>query len=197
MVVDGGSSDQTLTIVRRFQDVELHQTKITSRAHQMNVGSRLAKAALLYFVHADVGLVPTFVEDIQKAVGDGFPSGCFSCQFVAPAHPLLKINAWFTKFPFRWCRGGDQTLFIRRDQFFDLGGFNEGYVIMEDYELLDKLLDGKSFKVINKNIKISARKYRKNSYLKVQYANLRAMRMFRRGMPSQVIKDFYLQALKH
>lgn len=77
-----------------------------------------------------------------------------------------------------------------------LEGFNEDYVIMEDYELLDRMeKEGVSFKVIQKSIKVSSRKYDSNPYWKVQLVNLKAMRMYRRGVAPKKIKAFYSEAL--
>ncbi len=195
IVVDGGSIDDTIEIANEY-DVKLITCNNPSRARQMNLGAVQASHDIFYFVHADVIPVPSFIEDIQEAFTDDYQSGCFSCQFVEPALPMLKVNAWFTQLPFRWCRGGDQTLFIKRSLFNDLGGFNEAFVIMEDYEFIDRLLDLGTFKVIKKDVRISARKYENNSYLKVQWINLRAMRMFRRGEDTSKIRDYYLNALK-
>lgn len=194
LVVDGGSSDNTVEIAEQF-NVKLLVSDKSCRATQMNLGAKNAVGETLYFVHADIGLVPSFVSDIKLALRQGYLSGCYSGKFVGPAHPLLKVNAWFTKFSFSWCRGGDQTLFITKEHFDELGGYNEDFVIMEDYELLDKLLQKKSFKVIKKDISISARKYKYNSYLKVQLVNLKAMNMYKRGESTQKIKDYYRNAL--
>lgn len=195
IVVDGHSGDKTVEIVKTF-NTALYFSNPCSRALQMNDGAAHAKGDILYFVHADVHLIPSFVDDIFQSVGQGFDSGCFRFKFDRPTNPLLHINSFFTRFPFRWCRGGDQTLFITRKAFDRVDGFNERYVIMEDYELLDRLGEANiSFQVIPKSIKVSARKYEKNSYLKVQTANLKAMKMYKKGTNPEHIKEFYAQAL--
>ncbi|MEQ9007681.1 MAG: TIGR04283 family arsenosugar biosynthesis glycosyltransferase, partial [Ekhidna sp.] len=162
IVVDGGSTDATATIVKEY-DCRLTSTTIQSRAHQMNEGAKLAKGDVLYFVHADTQLIPSFVDDIETAIQAGANSGCYRFKFYKPKNPLLHINGYFTRFPFKWCRGGDQTLFIKKDLFGSLGGFDEHYVIMEDFELLDRLeRQNVPFMVLPKSVKVSARKYEKN-----------------------------------
>jgi hypothetical protein len=42
-----------------------------------------------------------------------------------------------------------------------------------------------NFKIIPKNVIVSARKYKTNSYLRVQIANFKIMRMFLSGKASQ------------
>lgn len=194
IVVDGGSQDETVEIINQY-DVHCIQTNRSSRAHQMNIGARAALGDILYFVHADVELVPSFFADITGAISEGSSSGCFSCRFVGPTHPLLVINGLFTRLPYSWCRGGDQTLFVAKTQFEELGGYDESFVIMEDYDLIDKLRALGTFLIIKKNVKVSARKYASNSYLKVQFANLRAMRMYKRGDSSAKIKAYYSKAI--
>ncbi|MEQ9468086.1 MAG: TIGR04283 family arsenosugar biosynthesis glycosyltransferase [Ekhidna sp.] len=192
IVVDGGSEDQTPQIAKSFQIVRFYQSNQTSRAHQMNQGAKVAKVDILYFVHADVKLVESFVDDISKEINSGTESGCYRYRFTKPHHPLLHINGFFTRFPFSWCRGGDQTLFISKDRFEQLGGFDESFVIMEDYEFLDRLSKaGICFKVIPRSIEVSARKYLNNSYWKVQMINLKAMSMYKRGVSPDAIRSFY------
>lgn len=194
IVVDGGSSDQTNDILSDFENIRVLHSKRKSRAHQMNEGAKIAKGDVLYFVHADTQLVDTFVDDIILSIKSGDKSGCYRFKFSEVKNPLLHINGFFTRFSFKWCRGGDQTLYITKECFEDMGGFNEEFVIMEDYDLLDRLSD--PLRIIPKSVKVSARKYEKNSYLKVQLTNMKAMKMYRRGERPELIKEYYLKKLK-
>ncbi|WP_421765526.1 TIGR04283 family arsenosugar biosynthesis glycosyltransferase [Ekhidna sp.] len=195
IVVDGGSKDKTTSIVREF-GLEPESTNMASRAHQMNVGAIQSKGKVLYFVHADTQPAESFVADIRSAIENGVESGCYRFKFDNPQNPLLHVNGFFTRFPFKWCRGGDQTLFIQKDTFDMLGGFDEKYVIMEDYDILDRIeREGISFSVLPKSVKVSARKYHQNSYLKVQITNFKAMKMYRQGADPVRIKNYYTNAL--
>lgn len=197
IVVDGGSKDRTKDVVKAAHNVALVETETASRAHQMNTGAMHAKGEVLYFVHADTLLVDSFVEDIQSQIVSGVKSGCYRFKFENPTNPLLHINGFFTRFPFKWCRGGDQTLFITKEEFNRIGRFDERYVIMEDYEILDRLERKQvAFRIIPKSVKVSSRKYDENPYLKVQIANLKAMKMYKRGDDPKTIRDFYCKALK-
>ena len=57
IIVDGGSSDNTLALAQQFKDTNrLAVSLITSqrgRAKQMNAGAQAAKGEILYFLHAD------------------------------------------------------------------------------------------------------------------------------------------------
>ena len=194
IVVDGRSNDVTVDIISKFPVILLH-TSISSRAHQMNVGAKHAKGDILFFVHADVRLPLTFYDDIIEAGHQGFAAGCYRFRFIKKPNLLLYVNDFFTRFRYKWCRGGDQTLFIQRRLFMELGCFNEKFVIMEDYELLDRIYESCAFKIIPKSVGVSSRKYIRNSYFKVQLVNMKAMKMYLKGQNPEVIRKYYNQAL--
>ncbi len=192
IIVDGGSKDNTVAIARQYP-VKLITAEKASRPHQMNLGAKHAMGEIFYFVHADVQLVSSFVEDIEQAL-QTCEAGCYRYVFDS-SHTLLKINAFFTRFPMMWCRGGDQTLFITRNLFEQLGGFDEYFEVMEDFDLIRRIKEHTRFHIIPKSVIVSARKYDHNSYLKVQWVNLKAFRMFKRGVTPIEIRKYYKQAL--
>lgn len=194
IIVDGGSTDGTLEILGEFDVRVIHSTK-ASRASQMNEGAKRASFEVLYFVHADALPTSSFVTEIRKEIHDGYAMGCYRYLFDQIRNPLLYINSFFTRFSFQWCRGGDQTLFIKKEVFEEIGGYDEEYEIMEDFEFLDRSKKY-PFRIIPKNIRVSARKYENNSYLKVQLVNLKAMRMYLRGVDPSTIKRYYSGALQ-
>jgi len=75
-------------------------------------------------------------------------------------------------------RGGDQTLFVTCALFEQLGGFNERFVIMEDFEIIIRIRRLASFFIVPQDVVVSARKYETNGWLRVQLANLTAFSLF-------------------
>ncbi len=193
IVVDGGSEDGTQEQVGAFAQVKLIRSPIRSRASQMNLGAAQASGDVLYFVHADVLLPESFYEDIRGALAKSSHGG-YRYKFDSSKF-VLRINAFFTRFTMEWCQGGDQTLFITRALFDHLGGYDEYYCIMEDYDLLRRASHYDKYRVIPKSIMVSARKYDHNGYFKVQRANLSAFRMFKRGVNPKKIRTCYKLAL--
>jgi rSAM/selenodomain-associated transferase 2 len=192
IVVDGGSYDKTIEICKQLP-VQLLTSK-PSRAIQQNTGAKAAKYEYLYFVHSDT-LPPKSVEkDLKKCIKSNIEAACYRSSFDTPSL-LMKVNAFFTRFNFLVCRGGDQSLFINKKTFFDLGGFDESLVIMEEYPLIQKLMDKKLLHVIPKAITISARKYENRGWLKVNKANYKAFKLYRAGTDSKIIQKTYLEAL--
>ena len=161
-----------------------------------NLGAKYATGKLLYFVHADVKLIPSFAGDIIQAVNEGFDSGCYRYVFDSD-NKMLRINGYFTRFDRIMCRGGDQTLFVTKTVFDALGGFDEHFTIMEDYDFIIRLRKQYSFKIIPKNIKVSARKYETNSWLRVQLANLIVFIMFFLKRSPEQMKSVYKKMLDY
>ncbi len=195
LVVDAASPDGTAEAARRAGATVL-QSPRPGRAAQMNYGARQARGEVLYFVHADVGIHPDFLATIQAAVAQGHAAGCYRFRFDS-AHPLLRINSYGTRFKGIMSRGGDQTLFITRALFEQLGGFNERFVIMEDFEIIQRIRKVASFFIVPQDVVVSARKYETNGWLRVQLANLTAFSLFFLKVPPPRIARTYKALLNY
>ena len=161
----------------------------------MNVAAKAAKGDVLYFIHADTKPVDSFPEDIRLAIGEGYQIGCYRFKFDSEIQ-RLKINSFCTRWNVLIMRGGDQTLFITKEFFNELNGFNESYVIMEDFDLIRRSRKVEKFKIFDKSVSVSDRKYKENTYIKVQLVNLYAFLLFYFGSSPQKIKEMYYRFLK-
>lgn len=195
IVVDGGSTDKTVSIAETFP-VKVVSCDERGRAVQMNLGANLASGEYLYFVHADTRVLPGFFEDLKKVKDQGLRAACYRFKFDKDSR-ALRFNAYFTRFNRMFCRGGDQTLFMCKDLFEELGGFDTSYVIMEDFDIVRRIKKKTRFHIIPKSVTVSARKYEHNSYFRVNRANLIAYWMFLLGYPSERIKQHYHSAIRH
>jgi len=167
IVIDGGSSDKTKEIISGFKNVILLNSD-KGRAKQMNTGAKNASGTILYFLHADSFPPKNFDTSIISEIKKGHLAGCFKMKF-DNSHWWLQLAGWLTKFNWRVCRGGDQSQFITKNLFEELGGFNEKFTIYEDNELIDKLYTRKQFVVIQEWLTTSARRYTNNGIWKLQY----------------------------
>ena len=195
LVVDADSPDGTAEAARRAGATVL-RLPTPGRAAQMNYGARHAGGDVLYFVHADVGIHSDYVATIRAAVVQGYEAGCYRFRFDSK-HPLLRINSYGTRFKGIMSRGGDQTLFVTRPLFERLGGFNERFVIMEDFEIIQRIRKIASFLIVPQDVIVSARKYETNSWLRVQLANLTAFAMFFLRVPPPRIARTYKALLNY
>ena len=168
IVVDGGSTDGSQDIIKSLDlNIKLLNAP-KGRAKQMNAGAKEAKGSILYFLHADSFPPNRYDQLIINEVKHGNNAGCFRLKFDSN-HWWLRLASWLTQFKWRACRGGDQSQFITRDLYNEIGGYDENYTIYEDNILINELYARKEFVVINKKIETSARLYRKHGIWKLQY----------------------------
>jgi rSAM/selenodomain-associated transferase 2 len=193
IVVDAESGDNTEGVARNFGATVFKSYK-RSRAVQMNIGAQNAKGDVLYFIHADCLPPISYLDDVEQTFTEGYALGCYRYNFDNQRF-IFRINGFFTRFKPLWCRGGDETLFIKKKYFEQLHGYDESYCIMEEYDFIRRARAVFSFKIIPKYALVSARKYDSNSWLRVQIANLMAFNMFRLGIPSEKIARTYKQLL--
>jgi rSAM/selenodomain-associated transferase 2 len=167
IVVDGGSTDGSKDKVSKFKSVILLNSK-KGKAKQMNLGAKNATGNILFFLHADSLPPKNFDKLIINEVEKNNLAGCFRMQF-DHNHWWLRLASWFTQFKWRVCRGGDQSQFITKSLFEEIGGYDENYIIYEDNILINELYDKNEFVVIQNKIITSARCYKKNGIWKLQY----------------------------
>ncbi len=136
IVVDGGSTDNTVTIAGALADTVLRSAK--GRARQMNLGSNKANGEILIFLHADTLLPDKALQEIDKAVVDKH-WGRFDIQLQG-RHFMLKVIAFMMNWRSRATAiaTGDQVIFVTKEAFIKVGGFPE-IALMEDIALSQKL----------------------------------------------------------
>lgn len=194
IVSDGGSDDNTLTKAEKSGAITLKSPK-KGRAFQMDYGTSFSTGDILYFIHADTVPPSTFVSDIHKAVKKGYDFGRYRTQFNTKS-TLLKINAFFTRFDWFICYGGDQSLFIKKEFYHRINGFDTSMEIMEDYEIIERGKRYGKYKILHKNILVSSRKYYNNSWLKVLCTHQKVIRLYKKGTSQADLVSAYKQMLK-
>ena len=193
VVCDGGSTDKTCSIAAT-EGAKAYLSPAKGRAVQMNYGASQASGEILYFVHADTLPPPSYAIDIVKAIQQGYQCGRYRTRFDSSDF-RLKINAFFTRFDWHICSGGDQTLFITKQLFKNINGFDETMMIMEDYDIVTRAKKWAPYCVMNGYAIVSARKYETNSWLKVQMANKTIVKMYKKGASQNEMIETYKQML--
>ena len=195
IVSDGGSDDGTLDLAAA-EGAIVQVSPVKGRAGQMNHGASLATGEILHFVHADTRPPRFCGEIIADAISAGYDHGSFRTRFMEDKF-LLKMNAFFTRFDRSFVRGGDQSIWVSKELFARSGGYKEDMLIMEEYDLLARMRKVGRFHLSKESTLISARKYEKNSWLRVQLANLKAVRMYKEGAPQREIVAAYQRMLNY
>ena len=136
IVVDGGSSDNTINIASNLADKVFSSNK--GRARQMNAGAEQAIGEALLFLHADAQLPDNAIPLIEQ-YAQPMQWGRFDVRLNSP-HWLLKVNGWLMNY--RSCLTGivtgDQGLFVHHALFEKIEGFPD-IPLMEDIAISKKL----------------------------------------------------------
>ncbi|MDO8579240.1 MAG: TIGR04283 family arsenosugar biosynthesis glycosyltransferase, partial [Dehalococcoidales bacterium] len=133
IVVDGGSTDSTMSIAGRFVRV-LSSPK--GRSTQMNLGAKAAGGNVLLFLHADTRLPEGAFRAIAESMNDpAVIGGRFKIrldeqgwQYRMVGSSINLRDRFFNGFT------GDQAIFIRKSVFETLGGYRD-IPLMEDLDL--------------------------------------------------------------
>lgn len=116
--------------------------------------------------------------------------GLFAYTLDSP-NLMLKINSRFTHYDMPMAGGGDQCHFMTRTCYDELAGYNESYNIMEDFELFDRIKKRRlSYDIIKSEAIVSARKYDKYSWFRVNLVNLIVFIRYRMGVKPDRLKQF-------
>ena len=148
IVVDGGSNDDSIGIIRSFInelmldndrkiDWQMTESK-AGRALQMNAGAALATGEVLLFLHADTKLPMDAIESVSEVMKRA-EWGRFDVQ-IASRQPTLRLVSQMINWRSRLSgiATGDQAIFISQSLFKQIGGY-PNQALMEDVELCKQL----------------------------------------------------------
>lgn len=133
IVVDGGSTDQTLALARPQVNRVIQSAK--GRALQMNAGAAVARGSVLLFLHADTELPSGALLAIDQSIAQGARWGRFDVS-ISGRSPWLKLVSTLMNWRSRLSgiATGDQAMFVTRVAFDAVGGFAP-IALMEDIAL--------------------------------------------------------------
>ncbi len=165
IVADAGSTDATVLCAEQAGARVLHCER--GRALQMNAGADAARASTLLFLHADTRPPFGYREQIDLVLSrTGVVAGAFRLAFddTRPAIKLIERVAGFRskhlQVPY-----GDQGLFLRRDTFEKVGGF-EAVPILEDWLMVKTLRELGRIETTSAAAITSSRRWRNEGTLK-------------------------------
>jgi rSAM/selenodomain-associated transferase 2 len=170
MVVDGGSTDQTLAVAARFPAIKI-MTAPRGRGSQMNAGALAASGELLVFLHADTWLTGEHLKALKTAAADPeFAAGAFALMLTPPV-PALRFISWGANRRTRvfGLPYGDQVLTIRRSLFLALGGF--AHRRPEDLDLVLRLKGRARLSLLQPRVASSGRRWLEGGYLRTTTKN--------------------------
>lgn len=160
IVVDGGSADDTKSIAEE-RGAQVVICSPAGRARQMNLGAEKAKGEILFFLHGDT-VVPDETLDLIVEAFDGneVKGGGFIRKFDSDSSWLdwtCRLADWRSE---NWGMFlGDQGIFVRRDVFETMGGFEESLQHCEDLHFSMKLREQGRVVALRPAVVSSARRF--------------------------------------
>ena len=194
IIVDGGSSDRTIETAEATGCNVIRSEK-KGRAAQMNTGAGHASAPILYFLHSDTQPPENFAEVIVEAARTGADYGCFALQF-DDTQPVLKFFSLFTRLKTKWVRFGDQSLFVKKEIFERISGFDESLILMEDQEIYHRLEAAGKFRLLDGKVITSSRRYREIGVLKLQFFFTLIYLGYYLGVSHKTLLKFYTNHIR-
>jgi len=190
IVVDGGSHDRTAEIAAEF-GVKVIPSEC-GRARQMNRGAREASGDVLLFLHADTRLPPTAFSDIAGAMGDPrYVGGRFDVELDGK-HWLLPLVGRLISYRSRLSKvaTGDQALFVRREVFQRMGGF-EDIPLMEDLAFCRRLKRQGAVACLRSRVVTSARRWEVDGVWRTIFRMWMLKLLYLAGVSPARLKQFY------
>ena len=163
ILVDGGSTDDTLQVAARFSQVQV-LTAPRGRGRQMNTGVLASSGGLLVFLHGDTRLTAEHLRILRRVAADrAFAAGAFALN-LTPPRPALRCIAWGANQRARLLGlpYGDQVLMIRRGLFLSVGGFSDRRP--EDLDLVLRLKKQARLRLLGPPVSSSGRRWLEGGY---------------------------------
>lgn len=187
IVVDGNSSDETVTVARSCGATVVHGGR--GRARQMNAGAAAARGEVLLFLHADSQLPVHYVRHVRHILAwPGTVAGAFSLE-IQPTGLGMRVHAATTNFRSRGLGipYGDQAIFLTRATFDAFGGYPDT-AIMEDLEFVLRLQGFDRIRIANALVRTSGRRWQRHGVWKMSLLNQLVIVAYMFGAPAELVR---------
>jgi rSAM/selenodomain-associated transferase 2 len=171
IVVDGGSTDATAPIAAAGGARVLHSP--AGRGAQLRAGAAAARAPLLCFLHADARLDPRGLRELARLALAPPAAACAFRLRIAGRRASYRLVETGANLRARWlCLPyGDQGLVVRREDYERAGGYPP-YPLMEDVALVRSLRRFTPIRLLDAEVRVSARRWRRDGVLRRTLLNL-------------------------
>ncbi len=163
VVVSGRGDARAAALCREHACTYLEAA--ANRGAQLDAGARAAGASVLWFLHADAAPPADALDAIDAALRSGAESGCFRFAFQGPATWYKRSLALLIALRVR-CGGmvyGDQAIFVRRDVYFECGGFAP-QPLFEEARLVRRLRARGTFRALPRAIGVATRRWERDGW---------------------------------
>lgn len=194
VVVDGGSEDQTLSLLKEFSN--RHSIQIESaprgRGRQMNAGVKRTTGEILLFLHADSTLSQKGIDSIFEVMEDPVVVGGAFRLKIDSSSSFLKGVAWAANLRSHYLGlpYGDQGIFVRRETFQRLTGYAE-LPLMEDVDFIRRLRKLGHLVILEEAVLTSPRRWNQEGSVFATLRNLALLALYLLGIPPRRLAKWY------
>lgn len=153
VVIDGGSSDKTLQVIKDnySRDLKIISEKDQGIYDALNKGIKLASGDIIGFVHSDDFLAsPEIISKMVQTFEDRNVDGVYGdLEYVSKTDITKRIRFWkseqfFSKLLRKGWMPAHPTLFLRSEVYQKHGHFNLKYRIAADYDFILRVFSDSS-----------------------------------------------------
>ncbi len=147
IVVDAHSQDDTKTVISRFKApyrLKIHQSDLRHPGTQRNLGAHEAAGHYIAFFDADTQIGPRFLEKIHIYLGKHPVDFCATRMIPDTKNLVDRVMTYMVNIamivltacglPFM----SASNIFMKRDVFKKIGGFDRSVLISDDHELVQR-----------------------------------------------------------
>lgn len=171
-----------------------HVTSVSCRGTQLDLGAGNATADILWFLHADAEPNSDSLGEISQAVEQGAEGGYFRFLFLgkrtwwkALLERLINLRTRIGGIPY-----GDQGIFVRREAYFEAGGFTH-QPLFEEVVLVRTLRRRGHFLALALPIGVAARRWERDGWWHRSLANRALAIRYLLGVPAERLAEHYQQ----
>ncbi|MBD07995.1 MAG: glycosyl transferase family 2 [Gammaproteobacteria bacterium] len=164
------------------------------RGAQLDMGAKFSTAPILWFLHADSTPHYSSLSDITTAHKEECDGGHFKFKFTGTRswkkiffEYLVSLRIRLGGIPY-----GDQGLFMRRQNYFNCGGFYH-QSLFEEVNLVRKLRKKSRFRSLKTAIGVSPRRWQKKGWIKQSLINRSLAIRYILGVPAEQLALRYDQ----
>ena len=193
IIVVDATQDRQSQEIAAAADATFISSSEANRGEQMNRGAEAATGNVLIFHHSDTRLRGEHLASLEAALANDpdIIGGAFYRKFDR-RHPHLDFLEWAARFLNQ--RGstlyGDQSLFVRREIFRNLGGFAT-IPLMEDVEFSRKLRKAGKTVMLDPPVESSARRHLRKGPWRTTIQNGLFILLYKLGVSPQRLHRWY------
>ena len=164
VLVDGGSTDATVSIAENY-DVKILHSLQRGRGRQLRIGGDAASGEILWFLHADTIAPPDAVFEIRRALTNPrIVGGNFTIRFDGTRFAAGFLTWLYPKLNLLGLIYGDSAIFVRREVYEEIGGFKP-FPIFEDLDFVERLRKTGEIVTLSSVVATSSRRFENKSFL--------------------------------